>query len=78
MYRCAAGVGRTTLHKRYPTRADLVRAVASEALDLVDEAISGVDLGTDDAVDQLIARLVPLGPRVESCCGSRTCRTTSA
>ncbi|MFD5827052.1 TetR/AcrR family transcriptional regulator [Lentzea sp. NPDC060358] len=61
----AAGVGRTTLHKRYPTRADLVRAVASEALDLVDEAISTVDLTSDDAVDQLIAKLVPLGPRVE-------------
>src|SRR5689334_3744247 len=61
----AAGVGRTTLHKRFPTRADLIHALAVEALDLVDAAIDSVDLGTDDAVEQLIAKLVPLGPRVE-------------
>jgi AcrR family transcriptional regulator len=61
----AAGVGRTTLHKRFPTRADLIHALASEALDLVDEAISSVDLDADDAIEQLIGKLVPLGPRVE-------------
>ncbi|GGU56574.1 hypothetical protein GCM10010178_56290 [Lentzea flava] len=61
----AAGVGRTTLHKRFPTRADLIHALATEALDLVDEAISGVDLDTDDAIEQLVEKLVPLGPRVE-------------
>jgi hypothetical protein len=51
-------VGRTALHKRFPARADLIHALASEALDLV-------DLGTDDVIDQLIGMLVPLGPRVE-------------
>ncbi|KOV84428.1 hypothetical protein ADL03_17725 [Nocardia sp. NRRL S-836] len=61
----AAGVGRTTLHKRFPTRTELIHALATEALDLVDAAISSVDLDTDDAVEQLIANLVPLGPRVE-------------
>jgi TetR/AcrR family transcriptional repressor of lfrA len=61
----AAGVGRTTLHKRFPTRADLIHALAAEALDLVDEAIDRVDVTADDAVEQLVANLVPLGPRVE-------------
>lgn len=61
----AAGVGRTTLHKRFPTRSDLIHALANDALDLVDEAIASVDLDAEDAVDQLISKLVPLGPRVE-------------
>ncbi|GAB2821463.1 TetR/AcrR family transcriptional regulator [Lentzea nigeriaca] len=61
----AAGVGRTTLHKRFPTRADLIHALATEALDLVGEAISSVDLDTDDAIEQLVEKLVPLGPRIE-------------
>ncbi len=61
----AAGVGRTTLHKRFPTRSDLIHALATEALDLVDAAISSVDTGSDAAIEQLIAKLVPLGPRVE-------------
>jgi TetR/AcrR family transcriptional repressor of lfrA len=61
----AAGVGRTTLHKRFATRTDLIHALATEALDLVDEAISSVDLHTDDAVEQLVEKLVPLGPRIQ-------------
>ena len=61
----AAGVGRTTLHKRYPTRTALVRAVASDALDLIDSVSSHVDLTRDDAIEDLVTRLVALGPRVE-------------
>src|SRR5689334_1806461 len=61
----AAGVGRTTLHKRFPTRSELIHALATEALDLVDAAISSVDLGSDHAIEQLVGLLVPLGPRVE-------------
>ncbi|MFD4643957.1 TetR/AcrR family transcriptional regulator [Lentzea sp. NPDC058436] len=61
----AAGVGRTTLHKRYPTRTDLVRAVASEALDLIHSVAREVDFESDDALEDLMRRLVPLGPRVE-------------
>lgn len=61
----AAGVGRTTLHKRFPTRSSLIHAIAGEALDLVDEAISSVALDADDAIEQLIAKLVPLGPRIQ-------------
>ena len=61
----AAGVGRTTLHKRFPTRTDLVRAVASDALDLIDSVACQVDFGSDDALEDLVTRLVTLGPRVE-------------
>ncbi|NGY57645.1 TetR/AcrR family transcriptional regulator [Lentzea sp. NEAU-D13] len=61
----AAGVGRTTLHKRFPTRTALVRAVANDALDLIDSVSSHVDFSRDDAIEDLITRLVALGPRVE-------------
>lgn len=61
----AAGVGRTTLHKRYPTRTDLVRAVASDALDLIDSVACQVDFDGDTALEDLVTRLVTLGPRVE-------------
>jgi AcrR family transcriptional regulator len=61
----AAGVGRTTLHKRFPTRAALVRAVANDALDLIDSVACQVDFDRDDAIEDLVTRLVALGPRVE-------------
>lgn len=61
----AAGVGRTTLHKRFPTRTDLIRALANDALDLVDAVMSEVDFSADDAIEDLVRRLVSLGPRVE-------------
>lgn len=61
----AAGVGRTTLHKRFPTRAALVRAVASDALDLIHSVAREVDFGSDEALEDLVTRLVALGPRVE-------------
>ncbi|WP_309114493.1 TetR/AcrR family transcriptional regulator [Saccharothrix sp.] len=63
----AAGIGRTTLHKRYPTRQDLVVALADSALDVVDEAVADVDLTrpTREVLDDLVAKLVPLGPRLE-------------
>lgn len=61
----AAGVGRTTLHKRYPTRVALVRAIANDALDLVESVLSELDFSRDDAIEDLVTRLVPLGPRME-------------
>ena len=61
----AAGVGRTTLHKRFPTRSALIRAVAGDALDLVDSVLSEVDYTSDDAIEDLVTRLVALGPRIE-------------
>ena len=61
----AAGVGRTTLHKRFPTRSALIRAVAGDALDLVDAVMSQVDFAADDAIEDLMTRLIALGPRIE-------------
>src|SRR6185312_1164151 len=59
----AAGVGRTTLHKHYATRDDLLRAVAHRALDLWDDAVTGVvDAGGDLAA--LVAAMVPIGPQL--------------
>src|ERR1700722_9666399 len=38
----AAGIGRTTLHKHYATRDDLLRAVGHRAIDLWEHAITAV------------------------------------
>ena len=49
----AAGIGRTTLHKQYATRQDLLAAVATHVLDRAEEAarvasgVAGVDGETD-------------------------------
>ncbi|RAS61825.1 TetR family transcriptional regulator [Lentzea atacamensis] len=61
----AAGVGRTTLHKRFPTRTALIRALANDALDLVESVLSQVDFEADDAIEDLVTRLLALGPRIE-------------
>lgn len=63
----AAGIGRTTLHKRYPTRHDLVLALAGEALDVIDEAMADIDLRgpAPEVLEALVTALVPLGPRLE-------------
>lgn len=64
----AAGVSRTTLHQRWPTRQDLLVALALAAMDLVRDAYAAARLeeGTArEAVERLVDRLVPLGPRLE-------------
>jgi AcrR family transcriptional regulator len=71
----AAGVGRTTLHKRYPTRDALLLAVAHDSVDRFAEALadSGIALlaphataaDATDALRRLVAALVPLGARLE-------------
>lgn len=61
------GIGRTTLHRMFPTRAALLRAMAERAIDLVEQAYSAAGL-TDPSVDPLraleaaVTALVPLGP----------------
>ncbi len=59
-----AGVGRATLHRHFPARADLVRALAIEALDATDAACEGLaQLPTArEALEQMFEALVPLGP----------------
>jgi AcrR family transcriptional regulator len=66
----AAGVGRTTLIKRYPTRQDMLVAVAHDAVDRVEKACAEarLDVPGDEAVDalrRLVALSIPLGPRLE-------------
>ncbi len=61
------GIGRTTLHRMFPTRAALLRAMAEHALDQVAEAYSAAGLGDPDAdpvraLASAVERLVPIGP----------------
>lgn len=68
----AAGIGRTTLHKQYPTRDDLLLAVAHRALDQLHAAVDGATPppGTSDpatitaALERLVTDFVPLGPEL--------------
>lgn len=66
----AAGIGRTTLHKLYPTRHALLVALAHDALDLLEDLYRDAGLGVagDEApaaLRRLVVAMVPLGPRVE-------------
>nr|CTQ88894.1 Transcriptional regulator, TetR family [Kibdelosporangium sp. MJ126-NF4] len=66
----AAGVSRTTLHKRYATRHDLLVALSHDAYDRVEKAIAGAELDVpgedvEAALERAIAGLIPLGPRIE-------------
>lgn len=60
----AAGIGRTTLHKKYATRQDLLVAVAHRSLDLAERAVRIPDAAAPDAPDRLIAALIPVGPQL--------------
>jgi AcrR family transcriptional regulator len=63
----AAGIGRTTLHKHYPTRNDLLRAVGDRALGLWEQAVAGV-AGTgeepDGGLHAVTAAMIPIGPQL--------------
>jgi AcrR family transcriptional regulator len=62
----AAGIGRTTLHKHYATRDDLIRAVGQRSLDLWEQALASVT-GSPDADGGLLAlaaALIPVGPQL--------------
>ncbi len=65
----AAGLSRTSLHTRFPTRASLLVAMAHEAMDLVAKAYAEARLDADEDVELPLRRLlelaVPLGPRME-------------
>ena len=66
----AAGVSRTTLHSRFPTRHALLVALANEAMDLVERAVEAAGIATADGDDargplgRLVELALPLGPRV--------------
>ena len=65
----AAGMSRTSLHTRYPTRLALLVALAHGAMDHVEAAYREARLDADEPGEQVMGRLVelllPLGPRVE-------------
>jgi AcrR family transcriptional regulator len=61
----AAGIGRTTLHKQYATRNDLIRAVGFRSLDLWEQALSGIsDADLDGGLREVVAAMIPIGPQL--------------
>jgi len=62
----AAGIGRTTLHKQYATRDDLLCAVGHRAIDLCEQAMDGIaDSGDPDGgLRAITAAMIPLGPQL--------------
>jgi AcrR family transcriptional regulator len=61
----AAGIGRTTLHKQYATRDELIRAVGFRALDLWEQAVDGVaDPDPRGALRAVAAAMIPVGPQL--------------
>jgi AcrR family transcriptional regulator len=62
----AAGIGRTTLHKHYATRVDLLRAVGDRAIDLSEHAVGGIT-GSEDpdgGLRAVTAAMIPIGPQL--------------
>lgn len=62
----AAGVGRTTLHRYFPGREELIRSIALQAVNESEAAIERARLGegsVEDAVHRLAGVLVPMGHR---------------
>src|SRR5487761_205508 len=61
----AAGSGRTTPHKQYATRDDLIRAVGFRALDLWEQGLSEVsDSDPDGGLRAVVAAMIPIGPQL--------------
>jgi AcrR family transcriptional regulator len=62
----AAGIGRTTLHKHYATRDDLLCAVGHRAIDLWEQAAAGAGGGDDPdgGLRALVAAMIPIGPQL--------------
>ena len=61
-----AGVGRATLHRHFPGRADLMRALAVVAIDELDEAVEAATANVTSATDGLrlaLHAIVPLADR---------------
>lgn len=63
----AAGVGRASLYRHFPTREDLVRELCLEALNTLDDAVSHIywkAKSAGDALEMTIQAMVPLGDRL--------------
>lgn len=62
----AAGVGRATLYRHFPTREALMRELALEAIERTDAAVAPVlaeGLSSEDALLGMLEAIVPLGDR---------------
>ncbi|NUP47872.1 MAG: TetR/AcrR family transcriptional regulator [Catenulispora sp.] len=62
----AAGISRTTLHKHYATREELVRAVGVRVTDIWEQAVERVakEPGTEAGLRQLLAAMIESGPQL--------------
>lgn len=62
----AAGISRTTLHKHYATREELVRAVGVRVTDIWEQAVERVadEPGTEAGLRQLLAAMIASGPQL--------------
>lgn len=65
----AAGVSRTTIFSRYPTRAALLEAVALDGIAHLESAYQTADARTSttpaiEVLTSLVTQLIPLGPRI--------------
>lgn len=61
-----ADIGRTTLHRYFPTREALIAAITKRALDRLEQVFAGVDFDQSfaDALTGLIADCLHLGPEM--------------
>jgi AcrR family transcriptional regulator len=60
----AAGIGRTTLHKHYATRDELLVAVAHRSLDVCVQAAKDAVSVPEGALRRLVDALIPVGPQL--------------
>ena len=62
----AAGISRTTLHKHYATRDDLVLAVGVRATEIWEQAVDRVadEPGTEAGLRELLAAMIESGPQL--------------
>lgn len=62
----AAGVGRTTVHRFFPSREDLIRAIWAQALEEAEAAMDSArpeEGSIEEALERLARALVPIGER---------------
>lgn len=78
----AAGISRTTLHSRFPTREALLVAMAHEAMDMVEVVYAASGLDGGESIDVVFGRLVdglmPMGARIELLLRERSLDTDKA
>jgi AcrR family transcriptional regulator len=62
----AAGISRTTLHKQYATRDELVRAVGFRAIEIWESAVDAVagEPGTEAGLRKLLGAMIESGPQL--------------